>query len=246
MAKNNPSKVASINLEGNLQRFINGDGKKNKGRHSEERYASFDYCFNHFQSFRQANTIKGIASQDRLQESCLQLGFYLASWGMLRGSSFLLEKSARNLVPLIEWVANCDKEYWAIDVDNYSDANIALLLKAKAEIKDVLGTHNNASDILATKIMLGVFGNIPAFDNFFMKAFGFFYFKGNQLKIISEFYRKPENKKVIDAWSDKIFTFDFFSGKETRLKYTKAKIVDMIGFIEGQRRTDLAKKKSTL
>jgi hypothetical protein len=33
--------------------------------------------------------------------SCLQIGFYLASWGMMRGSSFLLEKSVRNFSNLI-------------------------------------------------------------------------------------------------------------------------------------------------
>lgn len=36
-----------------------------------------------------------------MEVSCLHLGFYLASWGMLRGSSDLLQRSARHLVPLM-------------------------------------------------------------------------------------------------------------------------------------------------
>jgi hypothetical protein len=79
MAEVRLNSTVNVNLEDNLLRFVQGDGSKNKGRRSDERYASFDYCFNYFQTFRQTNTMKEIASQDRLQESCLQLGFYLAS-----------------------------------------------------------------------------------------------------------------------------------------------------------------------
>lgn len=56
-------------------------------RKPELRYASYDYCFNYFQSFYNNGTVVELASEANLQMSCLQLGFYLASWGMLRGSS---------------------------------------------------------------------------------------------------------------------------------------------------------------
>ncbi|EKM28037.1 hypothetical protein VCHENC02_6024, partial [Vibrio harveyi] len=36
-----------------------------------------------------------------MEKSCLALGFYLASWGMFRGSSFMLEKSAKNFENLV-------------------------------------------------------------------------------------------------------------------------------------------------
>ena len=44
------------------------------------RYASFDFCYNYFFTF------KGQLSAD-LEKSCFVLWGYLASWGMLRGSS---------------------------------------------------------------------------------------------------------------------------------------------------------------
>lgn len=50
-----------------------------------ERYTSFDYCYNYFLT---TNDL-----EKDIERSCLTLGFYLASWGMFRGSSFLLQKS---------------------------------------------------------------------------------------------------------------------------------------------------------
>jgi hypothetical protein len=86
-------------IEGNIRRYL-GD------RNPTARYASFDYCFNYFQAFRERDDVKSIAADDHRQLSCLQLGFYLASWGMLRGSTDLLQRSVKHLVPLIETIAD--------------------------------------------------------------------------------------------------------------------------------------------
>ena len=223
----------NIDIEKNLKIFKDGDAIKNKGMDPNERYASFDYCFNYFQTFKENNKIEELASKNNLQQSCLQLGFYLASWGMLRGSSFLLEKSVRYYATLIKGIVGFDKKIWDIDADSYSDENIELLLLCKNMILEALGgKEKDPSDILTTKIMLGVFGNIPAFDSYFKKGFRVHYCKENQLKKIAEFYK--DNKGIINMHSKRIHTFDFLSGKETKRKYTKAKIIDMIGFIEGQ------------
>ncbi len=53
----------------------------------DHRNSSFDYCYNYFRS----NNAEAIL-RDK-EKSCAILGFYLASWGMMRGSSFLLQKS---------------------------------------------------------------------------------------------------------------------------------------------------------
>lgn len=39
-----------------------------------------------------------------IQLSCLYLGFYLASWGMLRASSVLLQRSVKHDVPVIDMI----------------------------------------------------------------------------------------------------------------------------------------------
>ena len=84
-------------------------------RKPEDRYASFDYCFNYFKTTESKNLI------DNLEMSCLTIGFYLASWGMLRGSSFLLQKSVKYYKDLVEYIASLPKDTWLIDVDNYPD-----------------------------------------------------------------------------------------------------------------------------
>ena len=55
------------------------------GRKPNERYTSFDYCYNYFQAFRESGEVSALATPTNIQVSCLQLGFYLASWGMLPG-----------------------------------------------------------------------------------------------------------------------------------------------------------------
>ena len=61
-----------------------------------ERYSSFDYCYNYFSQTSPDALLKN------MEKSCLAIGFYLASWGMFRGSSFLLQKSVKYYEPLID------------------------------------------------------------------------------------------------------------------------------------------------
>lgn len=218
-----------MDIDYNIKKFISGEGK-NKGRHPNERYASFDYCFNYFQQFRENNRIEDIANSQNLQLSCLQLAFYLASWGMLRGKSFLLEKSLRHYSNLIANISKFDKRIWEIDVDNYTEENIDLLLFCRDMISRSFGKENNTTDTLATKVMLGVFGNTPAFDDNFRKGFGVYQFNEKSLYKIAKFY--SDNKKEIDK--HEINTYDFLTGREIKRRYPKAKIIDMAGFIEGQ------------
>jgi hypothetical protein len=197
-----------------------------------DRYASFDYCYHYFRK----------SSSDivnNIEMSCLTIGFYLASWGMLRGSSFLLNKSAKYYEPLVGYIAGLDKEIWNIDVDSYSNENIELICEIYDNIKEIIVENGKAHLTLVTKIMLGVFGFIPAFDNYFGNTFrdifngkcGFRSVNDNSLSCIRKFY--DDNKREIDSYSKKIFVFDFVSGKKTKVRYPKSKIIDMYGFTKG-------------
>lgn len=216
-------------IEQCLDKFINGNGK-NKGRKADERYASFDYCYSYFYSFYKQGKLDELANDENLQTSCLQLGFYLASWGMLRGSSFLLEKSVRNFKQLIIAISKMEPKLWAIDVDDYCEENVELLLSCKKEITLALGKEYRPSDTLVTKIMLGIFANIPAYDQYFKKSMKIGSLSKKSLAKIKSFY--DENKAVLDSY--KIYTFDFLSGRETNIRYSKAKLIDMCGFVDGQ------------
>ena len=88
----------------------------------DDRYTSFDYCYNYFK------TTKDLTID--IEKSCLTLGFYLASWGMFRGSSFLLQKSAKHFQTTIEYISTLDKSVWDIDVDNYDKKTFRQLSKS--------------------------------------------------------------------------------------------------------------------
>lgn len=215
-------------IKENLNSFENGlIYLKDEGRHPTARYASFDYCFNYFQGFKNK---KDIANKENIQNSCLHLAFYLASWGMLRGSSFLLQKSIKFYEPLIKYISGKDEHFWKIDVDGYDkENNIEKLIDCYKDINEKL--DNKASDILITKIMLGVFGNVPAFDTYFKQGSNLGTFNGESLEQIFNFYKN--NKDIISNESNRIKTFNFFEKEDWKKYYTKAKIIDMIFFIEG-------------
>ena len=144
-------------------------GRYLRDREPSARYASFDYCFNHFQQHRTAVAAWG--EPIGMEASCLHLGFYLASWGMLRGSSDLLQRSARHLVPLIETIAEVPPAVWDLDLDGYDAEGVDLVYRTALDVRRAFRPVE-ASDILVTKVMLGVFGCVPAFDTYFKKGFG--------------------------------------------------------------------------
>lgn len=153
---------------------------------------------------------------------------------MLRGSSFLLSKSIKHYEDLIYLISqSSENPIWNIDVDNYNDQTFDILLDYGNKIAEVLSSREeeNVTDTQKTKIMLGIFGNVPALDTYNKKSFGVSSFNRNGLNKIKSFYDK--NKEKID--SIKIYTLDYHTKEKTNRLYTKAKVLDMIGFIEGQK-----------
>ena len=209
-----------MDLDANLRKYLDG-------RKPNERYASFDYCFNYFQSFRAAGTVSALASPANVELSCLQLGFYLASWGMLRGSADLLQKSAKSLIPVIEVVARTESSLWGLDAHCYTESNIERLMRLANTIRQ---TQPSMSDTLVTKIMLGVFGSVPAFDANFKRGFRVATFGPKALRKIGDFFQ--DHAEVINA--NRVPTLDFINGERTQRSYTRAKVIDMAFFVEGQ------------
>jgi len=209
------------------------------------RYRSYDYCFNYFKNTQDL-------TKD-IEKSCLTLGFYLASWGMYRGSSFILQKSLyhyKETIIYLNELKKSDPKVWEIDIDKYDDKNIEKLVDIYNEICGILvksndETKKHRSITLVTKLMLGVFGSVPAFDEYFIKTFAnignckFKVFNKTALLQIKKFY--DDNHKEINSLSNSIKTLDFLTGEETPINYTKAKIIDMYGF--GSSFQDKSKKK---
>lgn len=224
----NKEKMDQAELIGCIEHF-------NALRTANHRYASFDYCFNYFQSFENKNTI---ASREHIEMSCLHLGFYLASWGMLRGSSDALEHSLTWLVPVIKIIAESPETLWLLDVDGYNEETLGMINFKYNQIAQALEVQTHLT--LVTKIMLGVYGCVPAFDRN-VKAWHRSIRTGKQtftqkLEGIGKFYN--ENKDTIDELAKSLNTIDFKTGHPTNHCYTKAKVIDMIGFEIGKKIVD--------
>ena len=221
-------------MEDKINQAINAyfgvDDYRTDMRDPGERYASFDHCYNYFYTFYRNGEVQELATPANLQMSCLQLGFFLASWGMYRGRSFLLQKSVDHYKETISTIANSDPKLWEIDVEDYDEENIALILGCIDEIYDALGKENGATWTLLSKIMLGVYCNIPAFDTNFRASFRVSYPTQKTLMKLRNFYER--NREVLD--SIEIPTLDFKEGKLTDILYPKVKLIDMYGFIDGQ------------
>ena len=219
-----------MDIEKNIELYNTGFDK-DPGRGPNLRYASFDYCYNYFQKFREQNRIGELSNDQNIQMSCLQLGYYLASWGMLRGSAFLLTSVSLPIYKdLIKLISQTPLEVWNIDVDEYTSQNIRHLIDLSRSIRMSLHYENSyASDTLVTKVILGVFGSVPAFDTNFKNGFGYCSINQRSLERIALFYQK--NREIIDRIQ--IRTYDFINGKETNRLYPKGKIIDMVFFMEG-------------
>ena len=135
------------------------------------RYRSWEHCYGYFQKAGRKSLC------DDLDQAALQLGFYLASWGMYRGSSFLLQKSYTVHKEAVRVLASSDFEkLWNIDFGaSDSDAEHILrirhLLQALTEVyKKEVDRKNTKqpTDTLLTKIILGTIGILPAYDRYFI------------------------------------------------------------------------------
>jgi hypothetical protein len=218
------TRMTVVDIEGNLNAFL-------ARRSPQARYASFDYCFNYFQEARENSETAFLARDDQLELSCLHLGFYLASWGMMRGSGGLHRRSLRELAPVVRTIADEPPMSWELDVPGYSETGIDAVLALSGRIEKAYTI--SASPILVSKTMLGVFGCVPAFDRFFRIGFGSATLRRQTLGRISDFYKV--NESALDAVQ--IRTLDFVTRQDTARCYTQAKIIDMIFFEEGLRKS---------
>ena len=131
------------------------------------RYRSWDHCYNFFQKHHE-NLL------DVLDCAALQLGFYLASWGMYRGSTVIRNYDYTIHRPVICVLASSDfKDLWQRDVGAHDNdiglvATIMKLVKLVGAEYRRLGQKN--TDILVTKVLLGTVCCLPARDDYFRKG----------------------------------------------------------------------------
>ena len=151
----------------------------NKLREDENgRYRSWEYCYKIFQNAHVSNNI----DDNFIDYLCLHLSFYLASWGMYRGSSFLLQRDYKVHKPIIEILL--EEKYnslWGIAINDYKDKeNQDKLIELVKRIKEIYNQirlsvkesipKNEVSDTLVTKVLMGTLGCVPAYDRYFISG----------------------------------------------------------------------------
>ena len=174
-----------------------------------ERYKSWVYCYIKFaEAIKSSNKVDAIIDYDYLS---LHLAFYLASWGMYRGSSFLLWTNYKVHIPIVEEVIKPKYEpLHGIDCKELQKKDNLDLLQELidkidsyyAPIRDKIYAQDSKqpiSDTLKSKILLGTLGCVPAFDQFFIsgvkksKVAGA-KFNTEQIQKIAKFYCEYEDQ----------------------------------------------------
>lgn len=136
------------------------------------RSRSWEHCYRVFRDARNAPS----PDYDYLS---LHLAFYLASWGMYRGSSFLLQKDYKVLSPIVEKVLKPEYDcLFGLACTDVRNGDVwKQLKKLSGDIADhfrpirneVAGrvVESQVSPVLITKILMGTLGCVPAYDRFF-------------------------------------------------------------------------------
>ena len=94
--KKEKGKSATLPAEKAVQCIRNYYAETERDGHA--RYLSWQHCYQAFCRYRDPD------NQEAVDYLALHLAFYLASWGMYRGSSFLLQKDYKVHIPVVEMI----------------------------------------------------------------------------------------------------------------------------------------------
>ncbi len=199
------------------------------------RFRSWEHCYKCFHDAR-----KNYPEVDYDYLS-LQFAFYLASWGMYRGSSFLLQKDYKIHIPVVKELLkpeyDCLSGLECKGLENKVIQNKLRKLRTFMEDyydqfrknKETGEVKNKLSTTLITKILMGTLGCVPAYDRFFINGVKELnvttgvYNKESLLGLV-EFYEKSREK--LEAVKKDMKVYD--------LPYPQMKLLDMafwqIGF----------------
>jgi hypothetical protein len=202
-----------VKIKSTIERYI----QNNKQEY--QRYNSWNHCYLAF--------VNNSLEDDIL---ALNLGFYLASWGMYRGSSGLLQKDYKIHVGAVEILKHYDSLRCSKEKD-VTHSSIPKILECTTrlqnhytefEFETLKGKkkHISPTDTLISKVLLGTLGCVPAFDRFFIDGVNQTLEKKEQFKSL----KKPSLEKL----------FAFVDGNKELLEiqnrhpnYPKMKLVDM-------------------
>ncbi len=227
-----PGQLQMPNIERTILRYHN-----TLSADPYHRYRSWGHCYRYFRhraSLRERRDLDG---------SALQLAFYLASWGMYRGSAFLLQKDCRihrlavrevlrpRYDPLLAFRASSPRR---------TVGGIQEILALVSSIRDTYCNQISrvngrrcvveVTDTLATKILLATLACAPAYDAYVVEGLrteGIPYSTLNERTLKSLFDWYNDRRAAFDSIEDHI--------RENGVRYPPMKLVDMYLWEVGRR-----------
>lgn len=192
-----------------------------KSGHGFHRYNSWEHCYREFSKISKA-------TKKELDYLALHLAAYLASWGMYRGSAFLLEFDYKVHEEVVKLILKHKRNLHGLEVKDFLKRSdeVMILHQEICNYYDLtLETYKKAgitkpvktSEVLSTKIMLGTLGCIPAYDRF-LKI-------GLRESHLSQSFSKNSIDEVLNGFVlENINTINSLCKK---LKYPPMKVLDM-------------------
>ncbi len=176
-------KIDDKYIRQSLESFYNLIDDKEEGA-ADTRYKSWEWCYSAFcegrEKYKKADEDEKKKIVDYL---ALHLAFYLASWGMYRGSSFLLQRDYKTHIPAVKILLaeKYDSLVGYVPSDHNLDNDVNLIFEKCNGLYDIISNsytrendrgdwEDRPSDTLITKILMGTLGCVPAFDRFLKRG----------------------------------------------------------------------------
>lgn len=240
MAKKKAKKTAKIKPKKRIKdvkdflKYV--DAYWNETRKSKfPRYMSWEHCYERFQASYSKIVAGEIIDNQEKDSLSLWLAWYLASWGMYRGSSDLLCHSYEIHRKVIELLL--DKRWSCLNnfkCENWSEDTWRKLKTLFDKIRDAYKNQCvSATDTLITKVLLGTLGCAPAFDNLFKDSISLN--SENKEDLLKRHIRnfKPGSMKELCVFYNDVLRNPNAHGlnkmktKQKKLPYPQMKILDM-------------------
>jgi hypothetical protein len=203
------------------------------------RLMGWEFLWDWVQSRRSWNSL---ASKGAKRTTALHLGFYLANWGMLRGSSGLLNVNLEFFEDLVEMLfagRAIPTVFWDMKLEDfapdaashgracdYFDKAISAMTKFSEEV--------SWTGTLISKVLLGLWGQCPALDTYFSVGLKAYLDSHSHLHVRSRLF--PTSRTLSDI--AKVVEYNGWSSstyrtRRGRFAYPIGKIVDMAFFQYG-------------
>jgi len=207
---------------------------------------SWDQCYLYF------NGMPTNPSVDIRDQAALRLAFYLASWGMYRGSSFLPKYNYTIHNACIDLLLQPKFELLrqpGFDLE-LGSSHSGLIMELVTAIRESYrpfapeSEERQASDTLVTKIILGTYACLPACDRYFIRGFkrdGYTYSYAGEPFVERILGIRAKNEELLLKLQTLFLT-------ETGMRYPAMKLLDMyfwqLGYDEESREAAIAKARS--